>query len=128
VEAVITAVHALLYSDDETATRAFLRDVLEWPNVDVHDGWLIFKTGPSELGTHPISAPDSSDSGSSGVHHEISLMCDDLEQTVAELVAKGVEFTGGPTVQRWGITIMMKVPGAGEVMLYQAGHPTAYDL
>jgi catechol 2,3-dioxygenase-like lactoylglutathione lyase family enzyme len=114
----------LIYSDDPDATRAFFRDVLELRNVDVHDGWLIFTSGPSELAVHP--APD--DSSGAGARHEVTLMCDDLAQTVADLTAKGAEFAGEPTEQRWGSTIMMKVPGAGEIMLYQPRHPTAYNL
>ena len=52
---MIAAIHLLIYSDDAEATRAFLRDVLGWPYVEEPDsgGWLIFKSGPSELGVHP---------------------------------------------------------------------------
>jgi len=40
---MVNGFHALIYSDDPPATRAFLRDVLDWPFVDAHGGWLIFK-------------------------------------------------------------------------------------
>src|SRR6476659_7989613 len=50
---MITAIHTLIYSEDPDATRAFLRDVIGWPFVDAHEGWLIFGTGPSEMGVHP---------------------------------------------------------------------------
>jgi hypothetical protein len=125
---VITAAHMLINSYDETATRAFLRDVLELPNIDVHDGWLIFKTGPSELAVHPASVPTVDAEGVVRPRHEISLMCDDLGRTVSELTAKGAEFIGSPSEHRWGTSIMVKVPGAGELMLYQPKHLTAYDL
>jgi catechol 2,3-dioxygenase-like lactoylglutathione lyase family enzyme len=128
VMAVITAVHALVYSDDEAATRAFLRDVLELPNVDVHDGWLIFRTGPSELGVHPASDASVDSGAVARTRHELTFLCDDLARTVAELSAKGAHFVGEPNEQRWGVTIMMTVPGAGEVMLYEPRHPVAYDL
>jgi catechol 2,3-dioxygenase-like lactoylglutathione lyase family enzyme len=120
---MITAVHTLVYADDPDATRAFFRDVLEFPNVDAHDGWLIFGTGPSELGVHPT------DAGPPAVaRHEITLMCDDIEQTVAGLTAKGVEFLGGIADQGFGRTASFVVPGAGSMMLYQPRHPVAYDL
>jgi catechol 2,3-dioxygenase-like lactoylglutathione lyase family enzyme len=125
---VITAAHLLIYSDDEAGTRAFLRDVLELPNVDVHDGWLIFKTGPSELAVHPASGPTVDGDESSGPRHEITVMCDDLGRTVSELTAKGAEFIGSPSEQRWGTTIMMKIPGAGQLMLYQPKHLTSHDM
>jgi predicted enzyme related to lactoylglutathione lyase len=114
---MITAVHTLVYAEDADAARAFFRDVLGWPHVDAHDGWLIFKTGPSELGVHP---------GASS--HEISLMCDDIEATMAELAAKGAEFAGDVQDRGFGRTVQLKVPGASEIMLYQPRHPVAYDL
>ena len=77
---MIAALHTLVYSDDPVATRAFLRDVLQLPYVsdDVPEGqpeWLIFRTGPSELGVHPTSGPGGFEVPR---HHAISLMCDDL--------------------------------------------------
>ena len=116
---MITAVHTLVYADDPDAARAFFRDVLEWPHVDAHDGWLIFRTGASELGVHPTDGRPS---------HEISLMCDDLDATMAELTAKGAEFEGDPQDRAFGRTVMLKVPGAGAMMVYQPRHPTAYNL
>ena len=89
---MITAVHNLVYSDDAEATRAFFRDVLGWPNVDAHDGWLIFATGPSELGVHPSSGEHAGEAWSAPRRHEISLVCDDIERTVAELREKGATF------------------------------------
>lgn len=125
---MITAVHTLVYAHDADAARAFFRDVLGWPHVDAHGGWLIFKTGPSELGVHPTSDDRGGETWSTGQHHEISLMCDDIEKTVAELKAKGAEFTGGIAEQRFGLTSMLRVPGAGEMMLYQPRHPAAHSL
>ena len=125
---MITAVHTLVYADDAEAARAFFRDVLGWPHVDVHDGWLIFRTGPSELGVHPAPDAPGGKTPSAGQHHEISLMCDDIEQTVADLRAKGAEFAGGITAAGFGLTTMLRVPGAGEMMLYQPRHPLAHSL
>jgi predicted enzyme related to lactoylglutathione lyase len=128
VTGVITAVHTLVYADDAQAARAFFRDVVGWPYVDAHGGWLIFKTGPSELGVHPTADAQSGERGTIGPHHEISLMCDDIEQTVAELRAKGAEFTRDIRDEGYGRTTMIKIPGAGEMMIYQPQHPPAYDL
>ncbi|WP_256793497.1 VOC family protein [Terrabacter sp. Ter38] len=132
---MITAVHNLVYSDDAPATRAFFRDVLQWPCVtdepgaDVSDdaAWLIFGTGPSELGVHPTRGPEGT-TWSAPRHHAISLMCDDLRSTMNELIARGAEFTTEPTNQRYGLVVMMAVPGADEIQLYEPRHATAYDL
>jgi predicted enzyme related to lactoylglutathione lyase len=125
---VINAMHALVSADDAQAARSFFRDVVGWPNVDAHDGWLIFKTGPSELGVHPTSGKADGEEWSTTRRHEISLMCDDIEKTIAELKAKGAEFTGDLTQQSFGLIATMKVPGAGDMMLYQPRHQLAYDL
>lgn len=128
---MITSVHTMIYSDDPAATRAFLRDVLAWPHVEHTDsepGWLIFKAGPAEMGVHPTSGVWEGKPYSSPLHHSISLMCDDIEATVADLRAKGAEFTGDVEDAGFGLTIMMILPAAGQIMLYQPMHPLAYNL
>jgi catechol 2,3-dioxygenase-like lactoylglutathione lyase family enzyme len=95
---MITSIHTLIYSDDPPATRAFLRDVIGWPFVEAggpEPGWLIFGTGPSEMGVHPTHAVWEGETYDYPRHHEIALMCDDIEATRADLEAKGATF-GGP--------------------------------
>lgn len=122
---MLTALHTLIYSDDPDATRRFLRDVLEWPSVDAHGGWLIFKSGPSELGVHPTA----DESGPvAGPHHEISIMCDDLTATMAELSARGAQFSGPVQDRRFGRTVTMEVPGTAGITVYEPAHPVAFDL
>ena len=125
---MITGVHTVVYAEDPDAARAFFREVLEWPFVDAHDGWLIFKTGPSELGVHPTSDERQGEPWTTAAHHELSLICDDIEATMAELKGRGAQFSTGIDNRGFGLTAMMVVPGAGEVMLYQPRHPLAYDL
>ena len=123
---MITAVHNLVYADDADAARAFFRDVLGWANVDSGGGWLIFSTGPSELGVHPTSHGDGVEPAwSTNQHHEITLMCDDIHASIAELTAKGAQFTGDIQDEGFGLTVKVKVPGAGEMMIYQPQHQTA---
>ena len=127
---MIAAIHLLIYSDDAEATRAFLRDVIGWPYVEEPDsgGWLIFKSGPSELGVHPTHQSHGEVTYDNPRQHSISLMCDDLSRTMAELEGRGAEFTGPVEEQRFGITVMLKVPGADDIMLYEPRHPTGFDL
>jgi predicted enzyme related to lactoylglutathione lyase len=125
---MITAIHTLVYADDPEAARAFFRDVLDWPYVDAHDGWLIFKTGPSELGVHPAAGGEGGDRSAGAPHHEISLMCDDIEDTVADLQRKGVEFVRPIEASGFGRTTSMRVPGAGEMLVYEPRHPIAHSL
>ena len=122
---MITAVHTLLYCDDPVAARAFLKEVLGWRSVDTGGGWLIFHAGPAELAAHPTSGADG---WSSTPHHEITLMCDDIEATIADLETRGAEFTRPVRDDGWGLTTSLSVPGAGEILLYEPRHSTAYDL
>ncbi len=129
---MITSIHTLIYSDDAPATRAFLRDVLGWPCVeDVlggGEGWLIFKTGPSELGVHPTRSIHGGKTYESPRHHQIALMCNDISGTVAELKKKGAEFRGEAQDHGYGLVVMLAVPGADDIMLYEPKHPLAYNL
>ena len=138
---MLTALHAMIYSDDPAATRRFLMDVLRWPFVsegargDAGVGgagtggtdpaeWLIFRSGPSELGVHPTREGD----WSAPRHHSLTLTCDDLDATMAELAGRGAQFSGEPRELGFGRAGMMAVPGADDLMLYQPAHATAHDL
>jgi catechol 2,3-dioxygenase-like lactoylglutathione lyase family enzyme len=117
---MITGVHALIFNQDADAVRAFVRDILGFPAVDAGGGWLIFALPPAELGVHPTDGPGLG-------QHELYLMCDDLEQTVAELQAKGVEFPRPIADQGFGRVTWLKIPGGAELALYQPRHPTAIN-
>jgi catechol 2,3-dioxygenase-like lactoylglutathione lyase family enzyme len=125
---MITGTHAIIYASDAERARAFFRDVLGMTHIDAHDGWLIFKLPPAELGIHPASDASDIDAAAPNGHHELYLMCDDVEATVAELTDKGVTFTAPITSAGFGLLTRLQVPGAGEVGLYQPRHPVAYDL
>ena len=116
---VINGGHVIVYSRDAEADRAFFRDVLEYPHVDAGGGWLVFKLPPTEIAVHPADGPGS---------QELYLMCDDVDATVAELTARGVEFTEPVTEARWGRLTRFRLPGGGEVGMYEPRHERATDL
>lgn len=120
---MITGTHAIIYAEDAEQARSFFRDILDLPHVDVHDGWLIFRLPPAELGIHPAGSGEAR-----GGNHELFLMCDDIEATVAELSARGVEFATPVEERGFGLMATLHVPGGGQLGLYQPKHPTAYDL
>lgn len=120
---VIMGTHAIIYAEDAEQTRVFFRDVLDFSNIDAHNGWLIFKLPPAELGIHPMSGEEARRG-----RHEIYLMCDDIDATVAELRGRGVEFLTSVEDRGFGLMTTLRVPGGGEVGLYEPKHPTAYDL
>ncbi len=128
---MLTSIHLLVYSDDPPATRAFFREVLGWPFVEHPEsapGWLILQTGPSELGVHPTSYTWEGEERSHARHHSISLMCDDVRATRAELEAKDATFADEIQDLGFGHGTMLEVPGADPILLYEPTHPTAYDL
>jgi len=111
----VTGVHALLYTREPDALRRVLSDAFGWSHVDAGEGWLIYALPPAELGVHPADGP----------RQELSLMCDDLSVTMADLGTRGVTFRGEPEEQRWGTAVTMILPGDLEMLLYQPRHPTA---
>ncbi len=115
---MISGVHTILYSDDADATRTFLRDVLGWSSIDSGGGWLIFETPPTEMGVHPASGEEG-EVWATPPHHDISFLCDDIEATIAELRAKGVEFTDGIRDMGYGLVTTFLVPAAGPMHLFQ---------
>lgn len=113
---MITGQHSIIYTADADADRAFFRDVLEFPTTDAGEGWLIFRMPPAELAFHPIHEAAA---------HEIYLMCDDVQETVETLTAKGVEFTTPISDRGWGLMTSIRTPGGSEIGLYEPRHPTA---
>jgi catechol 2,3-dioxygenase-like lactoylglutathione lyase family enzyme len=114
----IIGMHAILYSKKAEATRAFFRDVLGFPSVDAGHGWLIFAAPPSELAVHPAENDE---------FHELYLMCDDIEATLAELRAKG-QSTGPIQDLGWGRLAQVALPSGEQLGIYEPRHPTAIAL
>ena len=115
----VTAAHVLLYTPEAEALRVTLRDVFGWRHVDDGDGWLIFALPPAELGVHPSDGE---------THHQLSLMCDDIGATVAELCGKGIEVRGEPEDMGFGVGTTIVLPGGVELLLYEPRHATPLEL
>ena len=113
---MISGIHAVIFSRDADRTRGFFRDVLELASVDAGDGWLIFAVPPAELAVHPTDEDG---------HHELYLMCDDIAAAVEQLERKGVELSRPVSDEGWGLLTAVKLPGGGELGLYEPRHPTA---
>ena len=114
---MIRGMHAMFYSSEAEALRAFLRDKLKLRHTDIGDGWLIFDPPGADLGVHPTEA-----GGLPSGTAEVSFFCDDIQSTVAELKAQGVEFTQGVEDHGYGLVTHFKVPGAFTVQLYQPAY------
>ena len=112
---MITGVHTMFYSSKPEELRAFIRDKLGFSYTDVGEGWLIFDLPDAEMGCHPAEAQDGKRSGT----HDISFYCDDIKKTVADLKARGVEFTDGIIDAGYGLVTHFKMPGDLEVQLFQ---------
>jgi len=109
---VIVGAHSIIYSKNPEADRAFLRDVLKFPSVDVGHGWLIFGLPPAEAAVHPAEHNDV---------HEFYLMCTDIEALIQELNGQGVECSAVQN-QGWGLMTQVTLPGGGKLGVYQPRH------
>lgn len=111
---MITGIHAILYSKHAENLRDFLGDVLRLPSVDAGGGWPIYAAPPTELAVHPTDeAPE----------HELYLMCDDIEATIAQLNERGIH--SSPVADRgWGLLTTLTLPGGETIGLYEPRHPS----
>lgn len=109
---MIVGAHSIIYSKDAEADRAFLRDIIGLPNVDVGGGWLIFGLPPSEVAFHPSEKNDI---------HEFYLMCDSIESFMAEMSAKQVACTKIHE-EPWGRLTDITLPGGGKLGVYEPRH------
>ncbi len=109
---MISGSHVIIYSTDAEADRAFFRDVLEMPHVDVGEGWLIFSLPPAELGIHP-----SQNNGK----HAFYLMCDDLNSFEEKMKTAGVTCSS-PHTEAWGELVDITLPGGSQLGVYQPHH------
>ncbi|MGH7292863.1 MAG: VOC family protein [Myxococcota bacterium] len=115
---MIKGVHTMFYTSQAEALRAFIRDKLGFSFTDVGRGWLIFDLPEADMGCHPAGTADGQPSGT----HYLSFYCDEIEKTVAELRARGVEFSDGITDAGYGLATHFKVPGGFELELYQPSY------
>jgi predicted enzyme related to lactoylglutathione lyase len=108
----ITGFHGLIYTSEPEAVRGIFRDVFGWEHVDAGDGWLIFALPPAELAVHP--------SGES--HHELYLMCADLDDATSELRRRGAIVSDRVTERAWGLMVAVTLPGGSVIQLYEPRH------
>lgn len=112
---MITGMHAIVYSPAAEKVRAFFSDVLGMPSVDAGGGWPIFALPPAELAVHPADGQ---------TRHELTLMCDDIHATLAELTAAGADVARDVTGQSWGLLAAIRLPDGSELPIYQPRHPS----
>ncbi len=109
---MITGVHAIIYSKNPEADRAFLRDVLKFTSVDAGEGWLIFGLPPAELAVHPSEKNDI---------QEIYLQFEDVQEFVQEMLHQKINCD--PIQNRnWGLITWLTLPGGGKLGVYQPSH------
>ncbi len=114
VPGMITGMHAILYSANPDAVRQFLSEVLHLRSVDGGGGWPIYAAPPTELAVHPTDGEPQ---------HELYLMCDDVNATVAELASRGI--SAEPVADRgWGLLTTITLPGGEKLGLYEPRHPS----
>ena len=109
---MIHGAHAILYSRKPEADRAFFRDVLGLPHVDVGGGWLIFGLPPAEVAVHPSRKNNV---------HELYLMCDDVSALIATMRKRKLKCTPARD-QGYGVFTTVTLPGGGKLGVYEPRH------
>ena len=107
--------HAIVFSAEAEKTRAFFADVLGLPSVDAGGGWPIFALPPAELAVHPAEGK---------ARHQLYLMCDDINATLAELQGKGAEVAQEVSDEGWGLLAAVRLPDGSELPIYEPRHPS----
>lgn len=115
---MIIGAHAIIFSKDPEADRAFLKDVLHLPHVDAGEGWLIFELPPAELAVHPYKRNNL---------HRFYLMCDDIERFIEEMKQRDIA-CDEVMVAEWGLLTNISLPGGGKLGVYQPRHARPTDL
>jgi catechol 2,3-dioxygenase-like lactoylglutathione lyase family enzyme len=111
---LINGAHAIIFSSDAEADRAFFKDVLGLRSVDAGGGWLIFALSPAELAVHPAEPEKAG--------QEVYLLCEDIDTAVTELESKGIQIEGPISDQAWGRLAYIRLPGGGRLGIYQPRH------
>jgi hypothetical protein len=111
---MIFGAHMVLFSSDADADRSFLRRSVRirgnrrgWRMVDL-------RPTPTQVAVHPADTPGAA----------LYLTCDDLSVEMEALTQRGVSFSNVEEA-RWGSVAMARLPGGGEVGLYEPRHPLA---
>jgi hypothetical protein len=113
---MIFGAHVVLFSEDPAADRAFLGDAFDLASTDAGGGWLIFGLPPAEVAVHPSESPGA----------EMYFMCRDLSEEIERLAGRGIACS--PVEEaRWGSITKVRLPGGGEVGVYQPRHPTMVE-
>jgi hypothetical protein len=110
---MIRGVRALLHSSDPHATRAFLRDQLGLSGHDLGAGYWIFTLSEVDVACTRPGSEDPSDAAG------LSLVCDDLRRTVAELESRGVQLTHEIEDHGYALVTYLSAPGGVTIMLYE---------
>lgn len=114
---MISGSHVVLYSKDPQADRAFLKDILNLPHVDVGEGWLIFGLPPSELAVHPSGENDK---------HEFYLLCENISQLREKMADEGIQCSE-VSDEGWGLLCQLSLPGGGKLGVYEPRHARPED-
>jgi catechol 2,3-dioxygenase-like lactoylglutathione lyase family enzyme len=103
---MIKGVHTMFYSSDAAGLRTFLRDKLGLKARDIGHGWLIFDLPEADMGCHPADETEGATSGTPN----ISFYCDDIENTVKELKAKGCKIQRRDRDHGYGLVPFLRRP------------------
>lgn len=107
--------HLVIFSTEPEADRALMAKLTGGKHVDAGDGWMIYELPPAEVAIHPSSR---------STHHELHLMCQDIESTRQQLGKLGID-SAEPQDMGYGIVSEFTMPGGSVIGFYQPRHASA---
>ena len=118
---MINGMHALIYSTDPEADRAFLRDGLGWSFVEDHPGWLIFRLPPAEVASTRSAQASSRGTSSSSCATTCTRRCGSWRPRVRA-------FAGEIQEAGFGLLTQLVLPSGARIGLYEPRHQIAADI
>ena len=121
-----------LFTEDLPATKAFYERAFGLPVHYEDEASVVFNFGNTLINLLLASegpdliGPAAVAPAGAGARHQFTITVDDVDATVAELRAKGVELARPVADQGWGRVTAIRLPGGSELGLYQPRHPVAF--
>jgi hypothetical protein len=109
---MLIGAHTVVYSPNPEADRTFFRDVLGLRGVDAGGGFMIFGLPPAEVSMHEAGGPG---------HHELYLMCDNVEAFIGEVKRREVACEAVKD-EGWGLVTQITLPSGTKLGVYQPRH------
>lgn len=111
---MINGIHALIYTTEVEETMQLFKN-MDFDHVDREGSWPIFGVQAAEFAAHPLEEGGEP-------RFEFWFYCDDIELTVQDLVARGIDADEAIQETDFGLVSSITLPDGESVGLYEPTH------